>query len=484
MVSYFKSHNPASSLKFKYWLALYVFYSLLIVTVPVFAVSVTKAEIESNMETIALGWVKAHNSKSISDMTKFRQKYRQRASAVKWQENYQSLVVRFGELKVVGLMQDSDTTFDLIVESTNTSNEIEAIRLKFSFYEDAPEQIRAIELSPADQQESGLPPIDLAGLSGSKLIAKIDSWLIDLEQHDVFSGSVLLANEKGIFFEKAYGMASREYAAKNTLKTRFDVGSINKDYTQLAIMQLLEQGKLTLNDKVGKHLPDYPNADVKSKVSIQQLLDHTSGVGDYFTDEYMNTPMNSLIEIEDYIAIWGSKPLLGKPGEKERYSNFGYTILGAVIEKISGLRYDQYVVVNIFKPAGMSSSGFFETDAIVPDVATGYTFSRGLGIDTDVLRKNTFLEPIKGGPWGKSYSTGRDLYRFYLAMLENRYLKEENDWLNLAWEGVSVGLAGGGPGLNAFFLLEDDLMVIVLANLDPPIAGDVSQDLISALLSK
>jgi len=107
-------------------------------------------------------------------------------------------------------------------------------------------------------------------------------------------------------------------------------------------------------------------------VTIRQLLDHTSGMGDYFTEEWQATPMSALREVEDYIPIWGPMALVGEPGGRERYSNYGYTVLGAIIEKVTGQRYDEHVVDTIFAPLGMDRSGFFETDAVVPDVAVGY----------------------------------------------------------------------------------------------------------------
>ena len=161
----------------------------------------------------------------------------------------------------------------------------------------------------------------------------------DLAERDLFSGTVMIIERGEVRFEGAYGLASREFNVSNTLKTRFDVGSFNKDYTRLAILQLLAKGKLALSDNVGEHLPAYPNAEVRKKVTIQQLLDHRSGLADYFTDEYFETPMRKLRNIDDYIPIWGPKSLEFTPGSREQYSNYGYTVLGAIIEKISGTSY-------------------------------------------------------------------------------------------------------------------------------------------------
>ena len=126
------------------------------------------------------------------------------------------------------------------------------------------------------------------------------------------------------------------------------------------------------------------------------------------------------------------------------------------------------------------NTGFFETDGIEPNVAVGYTYMDGTGRRTDTLRKNIYLEPVKGGPWGKSYSTARDLFRFFEAMFDGELVGEKFNWLSAGWNGQTA-LAGGGPGLSAILLIEDGIGVIVLANHDEPGAEDVASRLLQAL---
>ncbi len=301
-----------------------------------------------------------------------------------------------------------------------------------------------------------------------------------LADQGLFSGAVLIAEQGKVRFEGAYGLASREFEVPNNLDTRFDVGSCNKDYTRVAILQLQAQGKLSIDDTVGKHLPDYPNADVRDKVTIQHLIDHRAGLADYFDDDWRKKPMSQLRHVEDYIPIWGPKPLLSEPGTRERYSNYGYTVLGAIIEAASGERYPDYVVEHVFKPAGMTRSGFFDTDAVVPNVAVGYTHLSHSGQLEEAV-KNIYVEPAKGGPWGKSYSTVRDLYRFYDAMMNGRIIEGEANWLAGGWETGGFMLGGAGPGLNAMIAVEDGVAVVVMANMDPPIAEDVAMRLSRAV---
>ncbi|MCZ6695849.1 MAG: serine hydrolase, partial [Acidobacteria bacterium] len=175
------------------------------------------------------------------------------------------------------------------------------------------------------------------------------------------------------------------------------------------------------------------------------------------------------------------KPLEFKPGSREQYSNYGYTVLGAIIEKLAGTSYFDYVERHIFQPAGMHDTGFFETDRPEPNVAVGYTHMNPNGERSNELYKNIYLEPAQGGPWGKSYSTVHDLYRFFEAMFENRLLPEEHNWLHRGWDTGGIALAGGGPGLNAFLDLREGRMILVMANLDPPIADEVARRIRQAL---
>ncbi len=336
-------------------------------------------------------------------------------------------------------------------------------------------------MEAGDDSQMDLPELQLSSGSWPDRSRELDGYLMDLAERDLFSGSVMIIERGEVRLEGAYGLASREFNVSNTLKTRFDVGSFNKDYTRLAILQLLAKGKLALSDTVGDHLPDYPNAEVREKVTIQQLLDHRSGLGDYFTEEYFDTPMRKLRDVDDYIPIWGPKPLEFKPGSREQYSNYGYTVLGAIIEKVSGTSYFDYVERHIFQPAGMHGTGFFETDRPEPNVAVGYTHMDPRGEQSDELYKNIYLEPAQGGPWGKSYSTVHELYLFFEAMFENRLLPEEHNWLRGGWDVGGIALAGGGPGLSTFLGLRGGRMILVMANMDDPIAPEVGRRIGQAL---
>ena len=429
------------------------------------------AGVQEDQEKIALGWIEAHNAANVDTMAAFRAKHFQRSELTDWQPAYERMVEQFGHLKVYGIMIDGSGKIMVGVHIEKTD---EKVHLGFNFFEDDANQIEQIGVDgggPGDE-ENGLPDLELTG-DWKQRTPALDTYLRDLADHGAFSGAVLVANPEGVLFEGAYGLASREFNVANNLATRFDVGSCNKDYTRVAILQLAAKGKLSLDDTVGKFLPDYPNDVVKNRVTIQQLLDHRAGLGDYFTEEYRQTPMSHLRHVEDYIPIWGPKPLLSEPGERESYSNFGYTVLGAIIETVSGQRYPDYVTEYVFKPAGMNDTGFFDTDAVIPNVAVGYTMQSMDGPLEEPI-KNIYLEPAKGGPWGKSYSTVRDLYRFYDGMMNGKILEGEDNWLKGTLQRGGIMLGGAGPGLNTMMSVEDGVMVVVLANMDPPIAEDVA----------
>ena len=433
-------------------------------------------EIERRQEEIAMAWIEAHNSGKVASMATIRDKHFKRSEIKEWQDGFRRLVDKLGQLEPYGIMVHGPGKLTIGCDSANID---ERVRLTFEFHADAPEQMLQIGLDIGGDDPDGatedIPTIDFSADWKARK-QELNAYLQMLADDGLFSGTVLLANPDGVLYEGAAGLASREFNVPNDLETRFDVGSINKDYTRIGISRLAAEGKLGFDDTVGKHLPDYPNADVRAKVTIQQLLDHTSGLGDYFTEEYFKTPMSNLREIEDYLPIWGPKPLLSEPGKRERYSNYGYTVLGAIIERLSGMSYPDYVAKHVFESAGMTRSGFFETDAVVPNVAVGYTHFGPQG-RLEKAVKNIYLEPAKGGPWGKSYSTARDLYRFYDSMFKGGILEGEANWLAGGWNKGSLAVAGGGPGMSACTWVEGGLMVIVLANMDEPIAEILAETL-------
>jgi CubicO group peptidase (beta-lactamase class C family) len=267
----------------------------------------------------------------------------------------------------------------------------------------------------------------------------------------------------------------------NRLDTKFNLGSINKVFTQIAIGQLAEQGKLSIDDKLGKHLPDYPNREAAEKVTIRQILDMKSGIGDFFGPEYQATPKDRLRTVKDFLPLFASKPLQFEPGTKQQYSNGGYIVLGAIVEKLSGKDYYDYVRENIFKRADMQNTDWYESDIVTTNLASGYTRER----DSKAARRNNFYSrPAKGSPAGGGYSTAPDLLKFVVALREGKlrvpdFRNQQNLPDAKAGRFGGFGIAGGAPGINA--ALEADEVrgysIIVMSNYDPPSAEKMARQI-------
>ena len=305
-----------------------------------------------------------------------------------------------------------------------------------------------------------------------------------------FSGVVLIAKNGKPFLHKAYGMANRDFGVKNRPDTRFNLGSINKVFTQVSIGQLAAQGKLSLSDTIRKHLPDYPSP-AADKITVQQLVTMTSGLGDFFGERYDATPKTKLRTLSDFLALFVNEPLLFEPGTSRGYSNAGYIVLGLIIERASGETYYDYVRKHIFLPAGMKDTDAYPQDSVVANRAVGYT-REGEGGQTQPgpKRINVYTLPARSSSAGGGYSTAPDLLAFDAAMRADKLLSPVwTDWYFSGKEKAPVagaparkhsgagGFAGGSPGVNA--VIETDLdtgySIVVLSNDDPPSAETVAK---------
>ncbi|MHA1614548.1 MAG: serine hydrolase domain-containing protein [Candidatus Thorarchaeota archaeon] len=296
-----------------------------------------------------------------------------------------------------------------------------------------------------------------------------------LVDEDKFSGVVLVAKEDEIIFEKAYGYACKNFEVPNQLDTKFNIGSLNKVITKIAILQLLQKGKLTLGELVGKYLPEFPK-EIATKVKISHLISFTSGMGDYFNEKF-TAGNGNLRSLDDFVPFFIDDPLLFEPGEKMEYSNAGYVVLGKIIEAVSGMGYYEYIKKNIYKPAGMADSDHFEIDSIIPKLATGYTHHMPDGsIHPSKRRTNYFIIGSRGSSAGGGQSTVYDLLKLDRAIANEVLLdKEHSGRVFIPLEvkpGATprvVGLAGGAPGLIALYLKFNvaGYTVFILSNYDP-----------------
>src|SRR5687768_4718337 len=215
------------------------------------------------------------------------------------------------------------------------------------------------------------PPVETQAARDSTFVAAVRAQLNGATQAEQFSGAVLVTRDGQTLFEGAYGFADRERNVPNTLNTQFRVGSMNKMLTAVAAMQLVQAGTLRLEGALGTYIPDYPNADMASKVTIHHLLTHTGGTGDIFGPAF-NANRLELRDPEDYLQLYGTRGLQFTPGTQWVYSNYGFVLLGAIIERVTGTSYDDYVAANVLTPAGMTATGAFPEETLVPGRSIGY----------------------------------------------------------------------------------------------------------------
>jgi CubicO group peptidase (beta-lactamase class C family) len=344
-------------------------------------------------------------------------------------------------------------------------------------------------------------------LSEAEMLKSLDEYIKKLVAADAFSGTVLVARNGSAIFTGAYGLASMAYKAPNRIDTKFNLGSMNKMFTAVAVCQLAEQGKLAFTDPIGKHLTEYTNKAVADKVTIDHLLTHSSGIGDYFNEKFMEASRDRFRKIKDYFPLFVDKPLEFEPGTKFRYSNAGFMVLGAIVEKVSGQDYFDYVREHIYKPAGMINTDAYELDRDTPNLAVGYT-SEGekSGPEDSSRRNNVFMHVIKGGPAGGGYSTVEDLLRFDVALRQHKLLSAKYTDLVIAGKIASgfspdakyaygffderingkriVGHGGGFPGINSQLdmYLDNGYTVAIMSNYDPPAAQVVASKLREMIL--
>jgi len=302
----------------------------------------------------------------------------------------------------------------------------------------------------------------------TELLSAVSEFADGLSKEDKFSGVILIAQHGKVLFHKAYGYADREKKTANQPDTKFNIGSINKTFTSLAIRQLEAQGKLSLSDRLKKFLPDYPNKQAAEKVTVQHLLEMTSGIGDIFGQRYDSTPKEKLRTIADFIPLFAEDALQFEPGSQRRYSNGGYILLGAIIEKVSGVDYYTYVRENIFTPAGMLNTESYAKDAVIANRAVGYSKKES------GLENNYSSLPGRGSSAGGGFSTAEDLLRYTIALKEGRIA---------SGRAAGMGVGGGAPGLNAALEWDPNsgYAIVVLANLDPPAAESVARKIRSWL---
>jgi D-alanyl-D-alanine carboxypeptidase len=337
-------------------------------------------------------------------------------------------------------------------------------------------------------------PTELAigRLSEAQLVETAKVRIYELVKDEKFSGAVLVTKNGKPILSEAYGLADQEKKIPNSLSTKFRIGSMNKMFTAVSILQLAQAGKIKLSEPFGKYITDYPNKEAASKVSIEQLLTHTGGTGDIFGPQFQEH-RKDLRSLQDYVNLYGKRGLEFAPGSRWEYSNYGFLLLGVVVERVSGKSYYDYVRENVYAPAGMNSTASLAEDDNVPGRSIGYTSFRG-----GAAHANTDTLPYRGTSAGGGYSTVEDLQSFASALLSHKLLSAEYTDLLTAGKVATprggkyafgffddgaesgarhFGHGGGAPGMNGDLQIypQSGYVIAVLANMDPPAASRVSE---------
>lgn len=266
-------------------------------------------------------------------------------------------------------------------------------------------------------------------------VQKIDELMKQYYDYGQFNGSILVAEKGKVVYKKGFGMANMEWTIPNSADTKFRIGSVTKQFTATLILQLVEEGKIKLDGKLTEYLPDY-RKETGDKVTIHQLLNHTSGIPSYtglptFFAEVSRDPYS----VTDFVKKFASGDLEFEPGSKFSYNNSGYFLLGAIIEKVTGKSYEAVLKERILDPLGMTNTGYDHHATLLQKRATGYEKRPEGYINAPYLDMSL---PYAAG---SIYSTVEDLYKWDQSLYEDKILSAESKKLMF-----TPGLANYGYG--------------------------------------
>ncbi|KRG53244.1 serine hydrolase domain-containing protein [Stenotrophomonas beteli] len=344
-----------------------------------------------------------------------------------------------------------------------------------------PEHVKQFQIEGTETPDKYKP----ARVALPVLMADAMEKLEALRAQDALSGALQVAQNGKVLLDWRGGDADRTAGIPVGVDTQFRLASSNKMFTAVALLQLVQEGRLSLDDTIGKHLPDYPNRTVANSVTVRQLLSHTSGLGDFFGDDF-DQYSASLRTLDDYVQRFAKDAPQFAPGSQDSYSNYGFIVLGRIIEAVSGKSYYAYVDEHILRPSGMSGTGFEPETVNVPQRAVAYTKKDGHWI------RETKSLPWRGMSAGGGYSTVSDMVKFAEALRSGKLvspalLKQATTAQNhKGWYGFGFvvqgegsehqyGHEGGAPGSNSAIVVlpAQGYVIVGLANVDPDAIGNV-----------
>ena len=310
-------------------------------------------------------------------------------------------------------------------------------------------------------------------VTDKEIASRIEAYLKPFSETGNLIGTVLVARGGRTLFRQSYGMANFELRVANSNETRYHIASVCKPFTAAAILQLQEQGRLSVSDHVSKYVPGFPNGD---RITLENLLTHSSGIPDINGIEDYDAFASSPHTLEQVVAKFAGLPLQFAPGSNQRYSNSNYNLLALILEKVSGESYENYLRQHIFEPAGMKDSGLDDASRLIPWAASGYNPAGISGFE-----KARYVNWSNKTGAGSMYSTVDDLYRFDRALKTDILLKratqqkyfvesDENFYGWYTWNSRLghrlLAAKGHGPGFTAELdrFPDDDVTIIVLSN--------------------
>jgi CubicO group peptidase (beta-lactamase class C family) len=315
-----------------------------------------------------------------------------------------------------------------------------------------------------------------------------------------FMGSVLVARAGKVLLSQGSGMANLEHGVANSPQTKFRLGSVTKQFTAVAILQLQEQGLLKVNSPISTYLPDYPQGGL---ITVHHLLTHTAGIPNYTSFPDYVQKQRTAMTLDEIITWFSDKPLEFAPGKRYSYSNSGYTLLTKLIEAVSGQPYAGYLQHHIFEPLGMNDSGYDQAEPILPHRASGYAPA------TKRYQHAAFVDMSIPSGAGGLYSTVEDLYKWDQTLYTDAVLSQSSRQLMFA-PAVEMGEEGGNAHYGYGWVIDhvyecnrvghggridgfttsiarypnEQVVIIVLSNLETAPVASISNDLAAILFGK